>query len=221
MTMATNAIFLSASVPDPKRGPQYANTADAVAITAAVSALVYVTLGRRQLVWGGHPAITPMIWVVAADMNVDYASWVTLYQSRYFEDDFPEENARFKNVTYIEDVKKDREMSLRAMRERMFKDHQFTAAVFIGGMRGIVDEFELFRELQPNACLLPVSSTGGAALELRGRLEPLRSDLMDDLDYVALFHRNLQIAVQEQRYSRPQEQPDAVEERLWRPPRGN
>jgi hypothetical protein len=33
----TDAIFLSAGVPDPKRGPQYAKTADTVAITAAVS----------------------------------------------------------------------------------------------------------------------------------------------------------------------------------------
>lgn len=62
-----DAIFLSAGVPDPRRGPEYAATADTVAITAAVSALVYVTLGRRPLIWGGHPAITPMIWVIAED----------------------------------------------------------------------------------------------------------------------------------------------------------
>ena len=61
----TDAIFLSAGVPDPRRGPEYAKTADTVAIAAAVSALVHVTLGRRLLVWGGQPAITPMIWFVA------------------------------------------------------------------------------------------------------------------------------------------------------------
>ena len=59
-----DAIFLSAGVPDPKRGPEYAATADTVAICAAVSALVHVALGRRLLVWGGQPAITPMIWVI-------------------------------------------------------------------------------------------------------------------------------------------------------------
>ena len=46
----TDAIFLSAGVPDPKRAQQYAKTADTIAITAAVSALVHVTLGRRLLV---------------------------------------------------------------------------------------------------------------------------------------------------------------------------
>ena len=44
------AVFLSAGVPDPKRGPKYAANADTVAITSAVSALVHVTLGRRLLV---------------------------------------------------------------------------------------------------------------------------------------------------------------------------
>jgi hypothetical protein len=43
-----------------------------------------------------------------------------LYQSRYFEDEFPEDNERFQHVTYINPVAQDREKSLLAMRERMF-----------------------------------------------------------------------------------------------------
>src|SRR3954447_18809239 len=112
----SEAIFLSAGVPDPTRGAEYAQTADTVAITAAVSALVHVTLGRRLLVWGGHPAITPMIWVVAQDVGVDYGCWVRLYQSSYFEDEFPEDNQRFRNVTFTQDIGSDREQSLLAMR---------------------------------------------------------------------------------------------------------
>jgi SLOG cluster3 family len=110
----SDAIFLSAGVPDPKRGPEFAKTADTVAITAAVCALVHVTLGRRLLVWGGQPAITPMIWVVAEGLGLQYGSWVKLYQSRYFKDEFPEDNVRFQNVTFIDDVERDREKSLRA-----------------------------------------------------------------------------------------------------------
>jgi hypothetical protein len=216
VNMPGDAVFLSASVPDPKRGAQYAKTADTVAITAAVAALVHVTLGRRRLVWGGHPAITPMIWVVAENMNVDYGSWVRLYQSRYFEDDFPDENARFRNVTYTDDVDHNQETSLRAMRERMFKDHEFGAAVFIGGMRGIIDEFELFQKFQPEARIVPVLSTGGAVLELSERLPSVDDDLTNDLDYVALFHRHLDISVKENRYPRPDDQPDEIARRLWR-----
>lgn len=112
------AIFLSASIPDPRRAPVFAATADTVAIASAVSALLNVTLGRRLLVWGGHPAITPMFWVVAEDNGVDYQGWVRLYQSLHFENGFPEEIDRFSNVTYTQDIDNDREKSLLHMREK-------------------------------------------------------------------------------------------------------
>jgi hypothetical protein len=214
----SGAIFLSASVPDPVRGPEYTKSADTVAITAAVSALVHVTLGRRLLVWGGHPAITPMIWVVAEAMGIDYGSWVKLYQTKYFKDEFPEDNERFQNVTYTEDIDHDRERSLHVMRKKMFQDHPFEAAVFIGGMRGVIDEFDLFRSAQPQAILLPVISTGGATLMLRDRLSTLPSDLAEDLDYIAVFHRHLAISAKEQRYKRPDDQPPDITARAWMPP---
>jgi hypothetical protein len=215
------AIFLSAGVPDPKRGPQYAATADTVAITAAVSALVHVTLGRRLLVWGGQPAITPMIWVVAHDIGVDYGRWVRLYQSRHFKDEFPQDNERFQNVTYTDDVERDREKSLLAMRKRMFSEHAFQAAVFIGGMGGIVQEFELFRQLQPNAAVVPVLSTGGATLDVGAQAGPISADLANELDYVSLFHRQLGISVREERFKSPETQPAIIEQRFWYPtPKG-
>ena len=212
-----DAVFLSAGVPDPKRGPEYAATADTVAIAAAVSALVHVTLGRRLLVWGGQPAITPMIWVVAQDIGVDYGRWVQLYQSRHFKDEFPEDNERFQNVVFTDDVGHDREKSLRLMRERMFSERTFKAAVFIGGMGGIVEEYELFRKLQPNAAIVPVLSTGGAVLEVGARAGSLSPDLTDERDYVALFHRHIGISVKEERYRDPNVQPEEIEQRFWRP----
>ena len=212
------AVFLSAGVPDPKRSAEYAVTANTVAITAAVSALVYVTIGRRLLVWGGHPAITPMIWIVAQDTGIDYAAWVRLYQSEHFRDEFPEDNERFRNVTYTPDVEGDREKSLLAMREKMFSDTSFSAGVFIGGMGGIVHEYELFHRFQPNAAIIPVVSAGGAAVKVAKHLPKVDRDLESDLDYVALFHRHLNISVREERYRRPSEQPEEVTRRYWRPP---
>jgi len=191
-------------------------------ITAAVGALVYVTLGRRMLVWGGHPAITPMIWVVAESIGVDYGKWVKLYQSRYFKDDFPEDNERFQNVRFTDAVNDDRADSLRLMRERMFQEQNFEAAVFIGGMEGIVEEFDLFTKFQPDAQILPIASTGGAAIELADRLKsPPKGDLQDDLDYVSLFHRRLRIVPRELRYDRPSNQPQKREDRLWVAPPKN
>jgi hypothetical protein len=209
------AVFLSASIPDPKRAPNYAATADAVAIGAAVNALVHVILGRRPLIWGGHPAITPMVWAVAEGLSVDYGAWVQLYQSQFFKDEYPEDNARFKNVTYTSEVVGDRDRSLTTMRQKMFGDHSYSAAVFIGGMSGIVEEFNLFHQLQPNAKLVPVASTGGASIDLADKTGAGK-DLREDLDYVAVFHRHLEISVREERFKMPSEQPASVEQRMFK-----
>jgi SLOG cluster3 family len=195
-----DAIFLSASIPDPNRSPKYFTTADPIAIGAAISGLVYVTLGRRLLVWGGHPAITPMIWATANDMGVDYGVWVHLYQSLLFKDDFPAENARFQNVTYVDAVSNDRNASLIELRQRMLTDHQYQAGVFVGGMEGVEDEFGLFRRYHPNATTIPVASTGGAALLIYQHTAGLPADLISSLDYVGIMHRELKIPPTERRH---------------------
>lgn len=195
-----NAVFLSAGVPDASK-PHYLGEADIAAISAAVSALLFVSLGRKPLVWGGHPAITPMIWTYAEALEVDYASWVTLYQSDIFEDDFPRENARFANVVVTNKVENDQAKSLEVMRRRMLSDNSFDAAVFIGGMKGIFDEYNMFKQLAPKAALLPIMSTGGAAERLGLELSAA-DEFMNELDYVALFYDKLGIDPNEPRASR-------------------
>ena len=59
-------IFLSASIPDPKRHPRFFETADMVAIADAVHALCTVVLPTDRLVFGSHLAITPIVQRVAA-----------------------------------------------------------------------------------------------------------------------------------------------------------
>lgn len=213
-----NAIFLSASVPDPKRAPDLAATADSVLIGAAVSALVHVTLGRRPLVWGGHPAITPMVWTVARDIGVDYGRWVRLYQSAHFKDEFPEDNEHFQNVIYTDDIENNRRKSLFRMREQMFSENTFSAAVFIGGMSGIIEEYDLFRHCQPDATVLPVVSTGGATLSIADRMSDLPVELGRELDFVSAFHKSLGVSVREERFKRPEDQPSNIEDRYWHPP---
>ena len=214
----SSVIFLSASVPDPGRSPVYASSADSVAIASAVTALIGVVLGRRLLVWGGHPAITPMIWAVAESVRVDYGCWVQLYQSRHFQENFPEDNEKFRNVTFTADVPGDRAASLFMMRKEMFTAHSFTDAVFIGGMEGIIEEYELLHKIHPGANMIPVVSTGGATIEVARRIKRVAGDLSEDLDYVAMFHRHLRISPRERRYYRPTEQPTSIDDRLWPKP---
>lgn len=201
------AIFLSAGVPDPQRGPEYARTADVVAIATAVSSLVHVILGRRKLIWGGHPAITPMIQVIADQYDVDYGQWVILYQSKHFADEYPEDNKKFRNIIEVDRHPAGLEASLDTMRVRMLSDHDFDAAVFAGGMKGIVDEFFLFRKFQPRAATIPLASTGGAAMVVANEIARDDKALWRDLNYVPLLHERLRIPVQERRFKTPDQQP--------------
>jgi hypothetical protein len=191
------SIFLSAGVPDPT-AKHFMGDGDTAAISALVSALLFVALGRRQIVWGGHPAITPMIWAYAEALNVDYGEWVTLYQSEFFKTDFPEENARFGNVVVTEAVLNDREQSLEIMRRRMLSESSFYAAIFAGGMGGIFEEYHLFRELAADAAILPIASTGGASAVLADEIKA-SGELSHELDYVALLFDRLSIDPNEKR----------------------
>ncbi len=157
-------IFLSASVPIPGRG-DFHEDADPFLIQFAVRELFVVALGRRRLVWGGHPAITPMVWAICEDLGVEYANAVTLYQSKFFKAIFPEENERFANVVEVEAVDEDKDLSLIALRRTML-DRRYEAAVFIGGMEGLFHEYELFKQMNPDAPILAVGSTGGAAKQI-------------------------------------------------------
>jgi len=91
-------IFLSASIPLQERDPGYIETADIIAIRDAVIALTTVVLPCHKLIWGGHPSITPLIYHVMEKLNLNIQEHITLYQSRFFEKYFPEDNNKFKNI---------------------------------------------------------------------------------------------------------------------------
>lgn len=190
------AIFLSASVPV---RPPYDADARPQEIQAAINALAQVALGRKKLVWGGHPAITPLLWAAAQSVGVEYAIAVELFQSRLFEEDFPEENKHFANVTYIDAVDGDKAKSLVAMRQAMVNSTDFEAAVFIGGMDGIHDEYEMFIARWPNASCIPISLTGGASRELAKRISYVAGIDSAPLDFVALLYHELKIRPRQKR----------------------
>lgn len=192
------AIFLSASVPESGQPPFDADL-HPQAIQAAVGALAAVTLGRRTLVWGGHPAITPMLWAAAKELGVQYQTSVRLFQSRHFVDDFPEENKHFGNVTYVDEVPGDLDASLTVMREKMLQSEQFDAAVFIGGMDGVVDEHALFTRFQPSAKIVPLAHTGGAARILSKKIKYHPPASIGPLDFVRLLYQELGVSPRQKR----------------------
>jgi len=183
-------IFLSASVPIVGRGT-YHETADPFLIQKAVRELVVAVIHDHKIVWGGHPAITPMIWTICEDLDIAYSKSVVLYQSRYFEDRFPEENARFENVILVEAVQNDQAASLRRMREEMLSRRDLKAAVFIGGMEGVETEYEMFQYFHPAGKILLVPSPGGAARLLAEKLDSPDVSRLRDVDYARLYYTGL------------------------------
>jgi hypothetical protein len=184
-------IFLSASIPLPERDPIYIETADIIAIRDAVIALTTVVLPQHRIIWGGHPSITPLIYYVMDKLKLNIQEHVKLYQSEYFRDKFLPDNNKFKNLVLTENLG-DIHSSIQHMRKRMFSENVFSAAVFIGGMDGIVVEFNMFKEYHPNAILLPIASTGAATKIVYDSLLPVEMKnerFLKDYGYMSLFQK--------------------------------
>lgn len=182
-----NKIFLSASIPYQERDKKFYDTADIVAIRDSVRAIATVVIPKAHLIWGGHPAITPLIRFVMGRMNANVKDHVTLYQSNFFRAYFPEDNFHFEDIQLVKESD-NRESSLIKMREEMIVNNDFKIGIFIGGMEGVIDEYELFRKSHPNALIIPVASTGAAA-KIIYNSSNLKFDerLINDYAYMALF----------------------------------
>ena len=154
------AVFLSASVP--YRNEWIAN-AKPKEIREAVRALVAVVLPKYELVFGGHPDISPMVESAARSLGA--LERVHIFQSRFFEDKIPEIAKQFKNFHWTDCVQ-DRDSSLLHMRREMLLFRPYVMGVFIGGMEGIFDEFRLMHELCPGVPAFPIGATGSAAKQV-------------------------------------------------------
>ena len=191
-TKKTKNIFLSASIPSPERDEKYIDTADIIAIRDAVIALTTVVLPHHRLIWGGHPSITPLIYYVMERLNLNIQEHITLYQSIFFEETFPKDNNNFKNIVFTDIIDNDIEKSLLHMRNRMLDESEFSAGIFIGGMKGVEEEFDMFVEKYPNALVLPIASTGAAAKMIYDKkLSDKNERLLKDYAYMSLFQELL------------------------------
>lgn len=183
-------IFLSASIPTP--GREFYGTEDVVAIREAVMAFTRVCMEKRlPFYFGGHPAITPLVWEVAKDyLREDFKNLIYIYQSSFFIGKTSKEVDFFNNVIWT-DAKETIPASVEYMRNQMFSENKTTIAVFIGGMRGITDEYELITKYYPDVKILPIATTGAASEKLYKDLKMDNSDLNDNYSYVSVFRKYL------------------------------
>ena len=185
------SIFLSASVPT--YGREFFDSCHPYQIQIAVRSLLLLALGRQRLVFGGHPSITPMVYAAGKSFGLNSIECATIYQSAYFEDKFPLENQVFADIRVVskEETLKD---SILSMRRRMLEDNEFEVGIFIGGMKGNIDEYEIFREKAPEAKVIVVRAGGGAAATLPAtQSDPVIQALEESGDYFSLFNSILGI----------------------------
>jgi len=181
----SQSIFLSASVP--QHGREFYDTAHPYQIHTAVRSLLLLTLGRRQIVFGGHPSITPMVYSACLHFGLSDIRCATIYQSQFFKDEFPLENAEFADVRLIPAEATIPE-SVAMMRRKMFSESQFSAGIFIGGMKGILEEYALFREAFPDAKVIAVRAGGGATATLpQSSEDPAVQGLELSRDFFSLY----------------------------------
>ena len=183
-------IFLSASIP--VLGREFHGTEDVIAIREAIMAFTKVCMEDKiPFYFGGHPAITPLVWEVAKDYAPDdFKELIRIYQSAYFIDKTPKEVSFFENIVWT-DKKDDIPSSVTFMRNQMLSENKTTVAVFIGGMKGVLDECDMIKEYNPDVKILPMATTGAASRELYKRLNINYPDLEDNYSYVSVFRRYL------------------------------
>lgn len=178
-------VFLSASIPeghlarDSVASSAEGDPMEISTAVAAAAASVFSMSGR--LVFGGHPTISPLVLSVARDFkdSLDARPMVIVYQSGIFKGRITPETKELARgslgeIRFTEaaqgDTPENPARSLALMREQMLRNADPVAAIFIGGMEGIRDEFNLFVELCPGRPVYPVGSAGGVARELASKL---------------------------------------------------
>jgi hypothetical protein len=194
MRLRGRTIFLSASVPTAQRSERYQRIEDAhFEIEQAVISLARAVFSEGgQLVFGGHPAISPLVAMVAGEYREPRFSEsseerpappIRIFQSRAFEGFLPSDTLLmyqlgYATITWVDAVNQEKfnpeikykeppcPASLRAMRKAMIEWTNPHAMVCIGGMEGVERETELFRELRGEAPIYVLQSTGGASLIL-------------------------------------------------------
>ena len=181
--LAGRHVFLSASFPSGERGEKV-RPFDASAIADAVAAIVRaVLLNGGKLLFGGHPTITPLVLMIGTELRVQKT--VDIFQSQWFSEQITTEMWALAELEVgtihwtprcasLDD-------SLAEMRRQMLGFVLPAGAVFIGGMSGIVAEYELVASIRPGVPRIPVAGPGGAAAQLPSEDEDIPETLRGEV----------------------------------------
>jgi hypothetical protein len=173
------SIILAASYP-PR---DYKSKADSHEIALAVKALAGAVFQQGwTLVFGGHPAVSPLILMIAREYG--QKDRVVIYQSMYFFNHInPSTKAltgeKFGEITFVPNDPSETPpgpsdpvnptlcpRSLTSMRRQMIEHPGVTGLVLIGGDTGLRQELDLFAQIHRTLPILAIGGPGGIAKEL-------------------------------------------------------
>lgn len=183
-------IFLSASIPT--LGREYFEGSNPLLIREAVVAFTRVCVEYNiEFYFGGHPAISPLVYQIAKNYIGEKKAPIRIYQSEWFKDMTPAEIKYYGNIVWTpkcENVGS----SVQLMRKLMFEDNIDTCcAVFIGGMDGIIDEAKKISSLCPDIKMLPMASTGCASAAVYREMGIKNADMESNLVFLSAFRKLL------------------------------
>jgi len=177
------SIFLSASVPAEGSG---FHRLDLYVDEAVMTLARTVFAEGGQLVFGGHPSISPLVLTIASEyagLHERSEPMALIYQSTIFSSIIPEKTSMMETMGYGrivwtpaaegEVLRRDQATgryivpkSLEIMRRQMIAETMPVAFVAAGGMEGVEDEVRIFRELRPAGRVYALAETGGVAAQL-------------------------------------------------------
>lgn len=211
-------ILLSGSVPNADRkipnhndGLKYIDLLSQIqaqAINDSIGGLTAAIINwNGRLVFGGHPAVTPLVAQYAAaalDASNDEKSDplrrkydsppIMVFQAKAFLGELVEEAKELQKENYAEfswhgpsleeqpDERKARIEGVKELREAMITRKELIAMFVIGGMDGVQEEARLFSRQWNGSKPIYVLTETGAAAELIGR-QPLSGKINVDQSY--------------------------------------
>lgn len=184
-------IFLSASIPT--YGREYYEGANPLLIREAVVAFTRVCMEYNiEFYFGGHPAISPLVYQIAKNYLGNREAPIRIYQSEWFKEVTPPEIKYYGNIVWTPKCEKIG-TSVNLMRTQMFEENKDTCcAVFIGGMNGIIDEADRISLLCPGIKMLPIASTGCASAYVYKKLGLHNVDMESNIVYLKAFRKLLE-----------------------------
>lgn len=172
-------LFLSTSIPS--ENSPFNQDFDIVAYRDSIIKLTeYCVKNDIHIVTCIHGEPIDLITQTLKKLEVNIKDYLTVVHSSFFTKE--KSNDYLKVIeTSADNVTK----ALAELRKTVFMENDFDYALFVGGMQGVIDEFEYL--IDTNIKLVRISNVGGGAAKLPKNHNIIDEDLIDNFKFANVF----------------------------------